>query len=191
MEVLCYLLMMISMFYHTSVLQIYCVVRNLTPEDDGSGNAASAKEMCFLAAREISSLIGIHRTKWGIERMSSTAIHGVMASLFALLDDLVSAENRSAFIDLCTVARAFARRWTLARGILRMLQITAEQRDVPMPSEVGALFMDFESQSWERKDREEISSGYPNFATVLRRGRAVEDYEMDRFLEKWDKLHVR
>lgn len=180
----------ISIFYHTSVLQIYLFLRNVAPEDDGLGGAASTKETCSLAAREISSLTGIHRSKWGIERMSSSAIQGVMAGLFALLDDLASAKSRAAFIELCTVARAFARRSTLARGILRMIQITADQKGVPIPNEVRTLLEDFESQSWRSEDRERLSSGYPNFATILRPDQAAADYEMDGFLEKWDKLHV-
>lgn len=56
-----------------------------------------------------------------------------------------------------------------------------------MPGEVGALFANFESQSWGRGDRERISSGYPNFATIFRRGWADE---VDSFLDKWDKLHL-
>lgn len=113
-----------------------------------------------------------------------------MASLFALLDDLLNAESRSSFIELCIVARALARRWTQARGILRMMQITAEQRGAPIPSEVRALLADFESQSWGSSDREKLSSGYPNFATILRPDESSEDYEMDSFLAKWDKLQV-
>ena len=183
-------LTIISIFYHASILQIYRFLRNLTPEEDSTSGVANANEMCFSAAKEISTLTEIHRSKWGIERMSSTMIHGVMASMFALLDDLVDAENRSAFIELCTIARAFARRSTLARGILRMIHITADQMGVPMPSEVEALLADFESQSWGPKDRERISSGYPNFATILRPGEAAENYEMDSFLERWDKLRV-
>ena len=97
--------------------------------------------------------------------MSPTTIQWVSTSLFALLDGLDNTDNRNAFIELCTVAQAFCRRWTLPKGILRMIQLTASQRGVQLPGEVEALFMDFESQNWDRKDREKFSrSGYRGYA---------------------------
>lgn len=46
-----------------------------------------------------------------------------------------------------------------------MIQLTASQRGVQLPGEVEALFMDFESQNWDRKDREKFSrSGYRGYA---------------------------
>lgn len=177
------------MCYHTSLLQIY-FLKTTAPETAKSetATAAQAKQQCFSLAKQLTSLIKLHRSKWGIERMSPTTIQWVSTSLFALLDGLDNSDNRNAFIELCTVARAFCHRWTLPKGILRMIQLTASQRGVQLPREVEALFMDFESQNWDRKDREKFSrSGYPNFAAMHKRD---GDHEMDKFLEKWDTLSI-
>lgn len=180
-----------SMCYHTSVLQLYGCLKNLVAEGDHSSESTShARKMCLSSAREISSLIKVHRSKWGIDRMSATAIHWVSTSLFVLLEDLDNPENCGPFIDLCTVARAFSRRWTLSKGILRMVQITASQMGATLPDEVKALFLDFESECWEGSGLYSFSSGYPNFATILKPGSAVEDSEMDQFLKRWDRLHI-
>ena len=179
---------MFSMCYHTSLLQIYFFLKTTAPESTESEAAAHARHQCFSLAKQITSLITLHRSKWGIERMSPTTIQWVSTSLFALLDGLDNTDNRNAFIELCTVARAFCQRWTLPKGILRMIQLTASQRGIQLPGEVEALFMDFESQNWDRKDREKFSrSGYPNFAAIHKRD---GDHEMDKFLEKWDTLSI-
>lgn len=178
------------MCYNNSVIQLYSFLKSTVRESDGPRTGVRAKEICHSCAREISSLIGIHRSKWGVDRMSLTRIQWVMRSLFALLGDLDNPCNRTAFIELCTVGRSFARNYMLPRGILRMIQITAHQMEAPLPSDVAALFRDFESESWERKDLEKLSSVYPNFATIYRPSNSAEDHEMDRFLEKWDSLCI-
>ncbi|KAH1630590.1 hypothetical protein KXX59_007076 [Aspergillus fumigatus] len=146
-----------------------------------------------LHALRIAGLIGIHRDKWGIGRMAPSTIQWLSIGMFTLLDALDSPDtrNRAAFIEMCIVARAFARRFPLAKGILRMIQLSANQMQVVLPAETDALFTDFETRSWEGKDRHTFSTFYPNFARVVRQGAArEEDVSMDRFLEKWDSLAI-
>jgi hypothetical protein len=122
--------------------------------------------------------------------MSPTTGQWVSVGLFALLEGLDEPNNRTAFIELCIVARAFSRRWVVSKAILRMIQITATQMQVTLPSEVEALFLDFESNDWTTQDRETLSSSYPNFAAFHQSDGAAEEADMDEFLKKWDKLSV-
>lgn len=75
-----------------------------------------------------------------------------------------------------------------------MIQLTAEQMGV-LPSEVEPLFLDFERKDWTMKDRETLSSSYPNFAAYYQPGAAqpgsrADEEDMDAFLKKWDKLRL-
>jgi hypothetical protein len=152
-----------------------------------------ARNICIENALRIAYLIGIHRDKWGIGRMAPSTIQWLSIGMFTLLEALDSPDsrNRTAFIEMCIVARAIARRFPLAKGILRMIQLSANQMQVVLPAETDALFTDFETRSWEGKDRPTFSTFYPNFATVVRQGSTQEEaVSMDRFLEKWDNLAI-
>ncbi|KAH2847874.1 hypothetical protein KXW36_007523, partial [Aspergillus fumigatus] len=166
------------LFYHTTVMQIFGLLK-ANHEHLDPASIQRARNICIESALRIAGLIGIHRDKWGIGRMALDAL------------DSPDTRNRAAFIEMCIVARAFARRFPLAKGILRMIQLSANQMQVVLPAETDALFTDFETRSWEGKDRHTFSTFYPNFARVVRQGAArEEDVSMDRFLEKWDSLAI-
>jgi hypothetical protein len=134
----------------------------------------------------------MHRTKWSIEYISATAMHWVAIALFTLLDNLDETRSRDAFIDLCFVARVLSRRWLLAKGILRMIQITAQQMSIQLPTETETLLDDFSANLWEAdKDGRRFSSAYPNFILLAQRvsalGGSVDDpIDMDEWLAKWE-----
>ncbi|EAW08929.1 putative C6 transcription factor [Aspergillus clavatus NRRL 1] len=177
-------------FYHTTVMQIFGFLK-ATDEVLDPQIVENARTICIDNARRIAFLIGIHRDKWGIGRMAPSTIQWLSIGMFTLLDALDSDDNRAAFIDMCTVARAIARRFPLATGILRMIQISANEMPILLPAETDALFTDLETQGWEGKDSQTFSTFYPNFATVVRQGNREEaDDLMDRSLEKWDKLTI-
>ncbi|KAH1430351.1 hypothetical protein KXX32_004046 [Aspergillus fumigatus] len=182
----------LHLFYHTTVMQIFGLLK-ANHEHLDPASIQRARNICIESALRIAGLIGIHRDKWGIGRMAPSTIQWLSIGMFTLLDALDSPDtrNRAAFIEMCIVARAFARRFPLAKGILRMIQLSANQMQVVLPAETDALFTDFETRSWEGKDRQTFSTFYPNFARVVRQGAArEEDVSMDRFLEKWDSLAI-
>ncbi|KAA8643491.1 hypothetical protein EYZ11_009520 [Aspergillus tanneri] len=178
----------IHLFYHTTVLQIFGFLRfngATTPLDPDT--AGCARTICLSTARRIAYLLGIHRDKWGIDRMSPSTVQWITVSLFTLLEALDTPENRNAFVELCIIAQAFSRRFTLAKGLLRMIQLSANQQQVRLPEETSALFTDFESHSWRNSDAQEFSSFYPHYLSVIQQGSARQaDVAMDSFLEKWD-----
>ncbi|KAB8068205.1 hypothetical protein BDV29DRAFT_184942 [Aspergillus leporis] len=181
----------LHLFYHTTVMQIFGFLRSNSGTALDADTAKNAQDLCLSNARRIAYILGIHREKWGIDRMAPSTVQWTSISLFTLLEALDAPENRKAFIELCIFARAISRRFALGKGIMRMIQVTASQAQVSLPEETDALFLDFETQTWRDKDSQAFSSFYPHFSTVIRQGKAREtDISMDRFLEKWDGLSI-
>lgn len=179
----------LHLFYHTTVLQIFGFLRSSGGDTLDAETAESTRRLCISTARRISSLLNIHRDKWGIDRMAPSTIQWVTIGLFTLLEELDDPHNRNAFVELCIIGRAFSRRFQFAKGTLRMVQMSAREMKVVLPPETDALFTDFETQSWRGKDAQGFSSIYPHFSTVIRHGRERQEGDtMDLFLEKWDKL---
>ncbi|KAL2871628.1 uncharacterized protein BJX67DRAFT_342731 [Aspergillus lucknowensis] len=181
----------IHLFYHTTIIQLFWFYQSYNTSIHDHETAAAAREITYANARRIVQLLRIHRMRWGIDRMAPCTIQWVTTALFSLLEALDSAENRTAFTELCTLARAFSRRYPLAKGIMRMLQLTANQLNVALPEETNALFSSFAAESWTEKDREAFSSFYPHYASVIQNGPIrQDDLALDRFLQKWDRLTI-
>lgn len=94
------------------------------------------------SARKIAHLTLVHRAYWGSDRMPGATVHCIMAALFALLDNVDDPANRDAFISLTAAAAAFSRQWESPKTLLRNIQNIARQRDVTLPPETGAFFLD-------------------------------------------------
>jgi hypothetical protein len=123
--------------------------------------------------------------------MPPSTLQWITIGLFALIGALDSPENRTAFTELCTLSRAFSRRFPLAKGILRMLQLTAHHMNITFPEETDALFSSFAVENWTDRDRESFSSLYPHLMSVIKHGPARrEDGSLDQFLQKWDNLSL-
>lgn len=164
-------------------------------ESDRAATAATARKLCVESALAIVRLLRIHRTRWGIDYIHPTTIHWVSMALFTLLEvlDHPEPEYKTSFTELCVFARALSRKWTLMKGILRMIQVSAQKNSVVLPPETDALFTEFEQAMWESKDRERFKSLYPNPNSLSKTGgdrSQLDDVDLDRFLEKWDTLHV-
>lgn len=110
-------------------------------------------------ARCLTSLLVTQRQQWGTERMHPSMIPCVAVGCFTLLEGLdssanreASSANREALIALCTVARDFGRRISLARGVLQMVELGAKQIGITLPPETYQLFREFEPMSSEESN---------------------------------------
>lgn len=177
---------------------------------------SAAKHQCISSALTARDLIRIHRAKWRrLEHLPLGYIQPITVSLFTLLEDLETVASRQAFIDLVVLARSMARRCQLARGILRLVQLTARQEKITLPEEVRAILQDFEVEWYRGRDAHKFSSYYPNFAVSFRgawktgignsgakgdqeeetrrshgAGGRERSAELDLFLKKWDWLSL-
>lgn len=182
------------MYYHTTIMVLFGLLKSplKSPERARLISPEDARETCIDSALRVAHMIRMHRTKWSIEYISASAIHWVAIALFTLLDNLDESRSRDAFVDLCFVARLLSRRWLLAKGTLRMIQITAKQMNIQLPTETGSLLDDFSANVWEAgKDGRRFSSAYPNFILLYQRvsalGGSLDDpIDMDEWLAKWD-----
>lgn len=109
---------------------------------DALMSPARAWAASLSSARKIAHLTLVHRAYWGSDRMPGATVHCIMAALFALLDNVDDPANRDAFISLTAAAAAFSRQWESPKNLLRNIQNIARQRDVALPPETGAFFLD-------------------------------------------------
>ncbi|PYH45573.1 Zn(II)2Cys6 transcription factor [Aspergillus saccharolyticus JOP 1030-1] len=188
-------------FYHSLIISLWGLLKTepeLESDEDEQGDSATAayaRKLCVDSALAIVGLLRIHRTRWGIDYIHPTTVHWVSMAAFTLLEVLGDADPayKTSFTELCVFARALSRKCTLMKGILRMIQVSAQKSSVTLPPETNALFTEFEQAMWESKDRERFRSLYPNLEALSKTGgdrTRLDDAELDSFLEKWDILEV-
>ncbi|KAI2897588.1 hypothetical protein CBS63078_7910 [Aspergillus niger] len=181
----------LHMLYHTVVIVLWGLLKKEDTEDENNIKITreAAKKACVDSALAIVNLLRIHRTRWGPDHISPTTIHWVSMALFTLVEELDNSEHRNAFTELCVTARAFSQKWTLMKGILRMLQVSAQKNGFILPPETRALFADFQKM-WDEGLRDQFRSLYPNLSSLSETGgdRTLDEAELDSFLKKWDRL---
>ncbi|KAJ5676242.1 hypothetical protein N7462_009139 [Penicillium macrosclerotiorum] len=85
-----------------------------------------------------------------------------LSTLLKILDD---DQDKDAFGDILTTLRALARRWKLAKGMLRLVQLTAVTQAVNLPAQAEVL-RDLEIGFWGPDDHLWASSLHPNLALL-------------------------
>jgi hypothetical protein len=175
------------MYFHNVILSIYGFVQKKAYEEGLSLDIYhSVKEIRLKAAREVGRLAKVHQDLWGIDRIPPSNIQACSISERTLLEDIDNPVSRKAFIELCIMSKAAARRWPLGKGMMRALQGAAKELAIHLPSEIDALFADIDS-SWSSRDKDHIRGTYTNSAVYLKSNLSNEA-ELDTFLEKWDAL---
>ncbi|RDH26973.1 hypothetical protein BDQ94DRAFT_185660 [Aspergillus welwitschiae] len=137
----------LHMVYHASIMILWVSLKepNDAAKAGTEGMTFAAREVCLDAAGSVVQLLRIYRAKWGIDYMCLTTVSCLSTALFTLLSELGDLEHKSAFAELCVVARACSHRWPLMKGLMRMLQLSARKNHVSLLPETHALFVDFEA----------------------------------------------
>lgn len=200
------------MFYHVYIITIssYLKVHPSAP----ASTVSSAQQLCISSAIAVRDLMNTYRSNWRrieyqpVEYMQITAV-----CLFVLLEDLHAPSSSQAFVELLVIARSMARRFQLARGILRLVQVSAREQNIILPEEAQQLYKDFELEWFRTGGAEPFSSSYPNFWLSMRSlaasngsppngsddhgaeqgsdkrpGLTLSSAEMDLFLRRWDDV---
>ncbi|PYH63985.1 uncharacterized protein BO88DRAFT_429994 [Aspergillus vadensis CBS 113365] len=162
----------LHLLYHTTVMQIFGFIRSNREINFDVPTAVHARELSLSSARRMVALLRVYRDKWGIDRMASSTIQWYSISIFTLMESPDSTENRNAFIELCIITQAFSRRFPLAKGILRKIQLSVNQTQMALPEETDSLFTDFQALGSKERDAREFSSFYPHFSSVVQQGLA-------------------
>lgn len=182
-----------SMRYYTVILVMFGFIEPGLNESD-LATKARIKALRFSTAHHIGAVLNEFRSRWPVDYVPGTAMQYTSVAMFTLLENLEDDQGKQAFIESFIVLRALARRWRLARGILRLIQLTTMNMDAVLPMETQILFRDFESELWNPEDAGRFSSLYPNFSIAVnqdhRPGEYNDEAELDRILEFWGDLDL-
>lgn len=182
-----------SMRYYTVILVMFGFIEPGLHESD-LATKARIKALRFSTAHRIGAVLNEFRSRWPVDCVPGTAMQYTSVAMFTLLENLEDDQGKQAFIESFIVLRALARRWRLARGILRLIQLTTMKMDAVLPVEAQILFRDFESELWKPEDAGRFSSLYPNFFIAVnqehRPGEHNDEAELDRILEFWGDLDL-
>lgn len=183
----CVLTYILSLFYHTVCAQLYSFLRSRADENNDTIGVEEYKSCHSSTAQRIAALFDIHRQQWGVERMHQSTIKCVAVGCLSILEGLDFPENSRVFVTLCTVARDFGRHFSLARGVLQVIQIVAHNRRIILPQETHALFQEFEETRWACERPMQSSSLYLSALYQLAQG--ADNYKRDgQHQPDWDYL---
>lgn len=137
------------MHYHWVVLTLFSVfeerVRSL--EIVPSPHAEHAQKIRLHSAREIARYSRIQRQTYGLNHVPCDMLQSTSAALFVLLDSLSSTESQTAFVELSRLPAALSKRLKLSKSILCVLERTAQQSSISLPSDVLTIFKDLEKDT--------------------------------------------
>ena len=146
-----------------------------------------AKELCVYAARDIASLASLHGQEFGFDRVCLLFAESVTVALFVLLTDLGSEESSRAFFEAAVALKAAARRFPLAKALMRMVQLTAAQTHKLLPRRADTLFRNFAEKSWRSEDTKDFSSEFPNITLMIDPdGVDADVIGLSELLNKWE-----
>ena len=100
-----------------------------TPIDSEPSSVDSAKPAqgrCVCSAREVARLVEAFSSRWGLKFLLLLFTRYVTVALFTLLEALDEDESRASFLQLCVIARSFAHRFPIGKGMLRLVQLSAK-----------------------------------------------------------------
>lgn len=150
------------MFYHTTSLQLSSFIQSRALEHFNLASSDKILKRNSTTAQRIAALLAAHRQRWGTERMHPSVVHCVAVGCFALLEELEPPKNNRIFVSLCNVARDSSRHFALARGILQVVQVIAQQKKVTLPQETHSLFQALGTANGAGKNPIQFSSLYLN-----------------------------
>ncbi|KAL9111306.1 MAG: hypothetical protein Q9227_004183 [Pyrenula ochraceoflavens] len=188
-------------YYQVMILSIYGALKQKCA--GASEHMIRQAEMfCREAAVEVTHLCRLHQEVWGVEHLNIFLIQPITLSLYTFMDDnQQSPESRSMITDLCIIFRALSRRFTFGMNVLRMVQLSAEQRAFQLPPETARLFQEFETHDWSKRKSRKVVSIYPAAlpgnvqGSASSASRTVAGHEqvknMTDFFELLDDLNLR
>ena len=163
------------------------------PESGPSSTIASfipsPTDLCVASAIKIGAICKRYQQLYGLGHMSAFMMQAPTVGLFTLLPHLDSRESRSAFFHLAVIARANVRLWPLAVGMLKMVQMTAQEMNVKIPTESSVFFEEFETEVWAKQDTSVFNADYPNFAIASGQSSSVPGPAgLSDLIKTWGKL---
>jgi hypothetical protein len=165
-----------------------------TLKESDSASKDRIKALRLSAAHNIGTKLSQFRSRWPVQYVPGTVTQYSRIAILTLLGNLDDYQSKQAFVEAFIVLRALARRWQLAKGILRSIQLPSMKMEAALPEEAQILFRDFDAELWNVEDYRWFSSLHQIFAVSVNRGqdpgRHTGEAESDPILEAWDNLNL-
>lgn len=116
-------------YYNAILIMLGFIVPTVKGHD--TGTQERIKSIRMSAAHSIGTILNRLRSNWPIECIPMATMQYATIALFTLLDDMDDERNKSIFVEILITLRALARRWQFAKGMLRLVQLTAIKQEVP------------------------------------------------------------
>jgi hypothetical protein len=127
-----------SMYYYASLIAIFSFLQNTQGTEKGEHSQYEHYGNVLLSsAREISHLMEIQCSTWGIQSFPSFGMEWVTSALFALLNDVDDPKSREALVNLFGTAALASRRWERGKDMLQAVRLAVEQRGMALLAEVS------------------------------------------------------
>ncbi|KAJ6121025.1 hypothetical protein N7523_005305 [Penicillium sp. IBT 18751x] len=165
------------MRYYTIILLIFGFIKPILEESD-LATKSHIKALRFSAAHNIGAVLYQFRSQWPVDCIPGTAMQYTSVAMFALLENLHDAQSEQAFIESFMILRSLARRWKSARGILRLIQLTAMEMESALPTETQIIFRDFEAELWKTEQSGGSAAFIQTLQSLLIKGEDPRDSSM-------------
>lgn len=155
----------------------------------------------LLYAKQAALAVRDYRETYGLKIILPYLLQGSALAAFTLLrhmkdrpeatsaDDPAMRELDGAFEECFRVLLAGGFQMMQARGIMRMLCITAEAMKATLPAAIQEILALADGSVWQPADLYKIDSAYPNWAVACdHHGKRAGEFEMDQMLRKWEML---
>lgn len=116
------------MRYHVTIMTLFGHLKaHPEPAESAFESVRQGRVIRIESAKGMSELLAIIRSQWPMPCMPLNCMHFSTVALFILFEDLDSKENSDTLVNVCICLRGLARRWVLAKGSLRLVQVTTRQ----------------------------------------------------------------
>ena len=159
---------------------------------EGDLTRVAAKERAVSVCRRLEELFEWFRRAIGTLYFTVYQQHAATMAAYFLLDYLRDDGIAPIFHTMIIALSAVSQRWTISRGVLRMLWITIKERKLEAFLEVSTLTLLRLSavDNWSPQDHRLFESCvYPNYAAIKEDGRNFAD--MGELLHKYSLLELQ
>ena len=121
-------------------------MRTSSSDTENVASSTRVQEIAFDVALRIADLIDLHGRSWPRSPLTTMSPQGAVIATYALLGDPEPALHGAGLVKCCIAMQHFAHHSWWGKGILRSLQVMAEERELGLPEALRRLFQDLEDR---------------------------------------------
>jgi len=183
------LLTLASLVYHDYVIVVHSLM--LRDAVTVGSKRQEAKLGLLRSCEDITQIFEWVQRTLGTSAWCIWGFQPAAMAAYPLLDMLTEIGVADTFHTIIVSIFTVAKRWILARGVLRMLWITIQERRIVdhLNGTTIQLFRESAVEQWGPNDHRLFESCiYPNYAAIAKDGRELAD--MGDLLQKWSRFNI-